>query len=241
MEQRDGESMRSPSETRADRRDTARRDCTHPGISHAHGTRAAYVSDRCGCIRCRAANRAAEQHRTAAIALGKWDPFAAPEPVQEHLERLRQQGLGIARIAQLANLSSGTVRRLLNYSADPAESPYRIRAETARRLLALSLTNEGCSPRGLVAADKTQDRVTGLIAAGHSLTELARLIGKPRTSLRRSLSRQSVTVKTATSVKALYEKLMANAPGPQTNPRSHAEPTIPDRSRLPNRGLCWVA
>ena len=35
------------------------------------GTRRAYVSDRCGCTRCRAANRATDQRRTAAIAHGR--------------------------------------------------------------------------------------------------------------------------------------------------------------------------
>ena len=104
------------------RRDAVRRDCGHPGIPHAHGTRTAYVSDRCGCTRCRAANRAAEEHRTAAIAVGRWSPYADAQPVREHLERLRQEGLGIERIAGLSNVSRGTVRRLLSYSSEPGSA-----------------------------------------------------------------------------------------------------------------------
>ena len=78
------------------------------------------------------------------------------------------------------------------------------------------LTTQDGSPRRLVAADETRERIDALTAAGHSLTELARLIGKPRTSLRRSLSRQSVTAETATSVEALYRTLAQARPtGPQ--------------------------
>ena len=154
MEQHDGELTCGPrSHPRAGQRDTVRRDCDHRGSPHAHGTRAAYVSDRCGCTRCRAA------------------------------------------------------RRLLSYSLDPEAPPDRTRAATARRLLALPLATENGSPRRLVAADATRERIDALTAAGHSLTELARVIGKPPTSLRRSLSRRSVTAQTAVSVEALYESL----------------------------------
>ncbi len=210
MKQHNGELTCGPS-PRASQRDTVRRDCGHPGSPHAHGTRAAYVSDRCGCTRCRAANRAAEEHRTAAIAVGRWDPYTDAQPVREHLERLRQQGLGIERIAQLSNVSTGTVRRLLSYSPDPEAPPHRTRAVTARRLLALPLTTEDGSPRRLVAADATRERIDALTAAGHSLTELARAIGKPQTSLRRSLTRRSVTAQTAMSVEALYTALALEA------------------------------
>lgn len=62
---------RLKSELGDSRRDSVRRDCEHPGTPHLHGTRRAYVSDRCGCTRCRAANRATDQRRTAAIAHGR--------------------------------------------------------------------------------------------------------------------------------------------------------------------------
>src|SRR6478736_2120597 len=150
------------------RRDAVRRDCGHPGSPHTHGTRTAYVSDRCGCTRCRAANRAAEEHRIAAIAVGRWDPFANAQPVREHLEQLRQQGFGIERIVKLSNVSKGTVRRLLSYSSDPEAPPHRTRTETARRLLALPLTTVDGSRRRLVAADATRERIDVLTANGHS-------------------------------------------------------------------------
>jgi hypothetical protein len=212
MEQRGGEVTPRPSRSRARRRDTVRRDCSHPGSPHTHGTRAAYVSDRCGCTRCRAANRSTEEQRTAAIAVGRSSPYADARPVREHLEHLRQQGLGIERIAQLSNVPYGTIRRLLSYSNEPETRPHRTRAENARRLLAIPLTNHDGSPRRLVTADATRKRIEALTAAGYSITELERLIGRPRASLRRSLSRRSVTAQTALSVGALYEVLNSETP-----------------------------
>jgi len=229
----------SVSRLTAGRRDAIRRDCGHPGIPHAHGTRTAYVSDRCGCTRCRAANRAAEEHRTAAIAVGRWSPYADAQPVREHLERLRQEGLGIERIAGLSNVSRGTVRRLLSYPSEPGERPHRIRAATAQRLLALPVTAEVGSPRRVVAVGATRARIDALTAAGHSLTELARAIGKPLSSLRRSLSRRAVTAQTAMAVEALYDALTrGGAPsklpgGRTTHPVPATEPAAGPPARTP--------
>jgi hypothetical protein len=64
-------------------RDKTGRDCRHIGFPHVHGTRAAYVSDRCGCTLCRAANRAAEQHRTTAKRLSRWEPYVDAEPTRD--------------------------------------------------------------------------------------------------------------------------------------------------------------
>jgi hypothetical protein len=103
-------------------------------------------------------------------------------------------------------MTPSTAKRTV-YSLDPEAPPHRTRAATARRLLALPLATENGSPRRLVAADATRERIDALTAAGHSLTELTRVIGKPPTSLRRSLSRRSVTAQTAMSVEALHESL----------------------------------
>src|SRR6478609_4218213 len=228
----------------AGRRDAIRRDCGHPGIPHAHGTRTAYVSDRCGCTRCRAANRAAEEHRTAAIAVGRWSPYADAQPVREHLERLRQEGLGIERIAGLSNVSRGTVRRLLSYPSEPGERPHRIRAATAQRLLALPVTAEVGSPRRVVAVGATRARIDALTAAGHSLTELARAIGKPLSSLRRSLSRRFVTAQTATAVEVMYAALCNETPRDQRLSYPNDQSAVLDRfvqqatCRLLNEASC---
>ena len=149
------ESIAGDSEAHAQsRRDMIRRDCAHPGTPHVHGTRAAYVSDRCGCTRCRAANRAAEQRRTTAIALGRWAPYVDSQPARDQLLMIRKDGLGVDRMAQLSGVPRSTIKRMLN--SNPAARPKRIRSNTARRLLALQGTAERVSPRRQVDSESTQ-------------------------------------------------------------------------------------
>ena len=130
-------------------------------------------------------------------------------------------------------MTPSTAKRTV-YSLDPEAPPHRTRAATARRLLALPLATENGSPRRLVAADATRERIDALTAAGHSLTELSRLIGKPPTSLRRSLSRRSVTVQTAMSVEALYESLGQPClrRRRRTSPLSHPRSATHDRREV---------
>ena len=181
-------------------RDSVRRDCEHPGTPHLHGTRRAYVSDRCGCTRCRAANRATDQRRTAAIAHGRWEPYADARRVHDHLVQMRKEGLGIDRIAQLSAVPRSTIQRILS---PDAKRPKRIRSDTAKRLMALSSTAEQISPHSHIDSHSTRLRVATLVHAGHSLADIARAIGKTAASLSRSLERRAVTVQTAAAVEAL--------------------------------------
>jgi hypothetical protein len=184
-------------------RDLIRRDCEHSGTPHVHGTRVAYVSDRCGCTLCRAANRGTDQRRTAAIALGRWEPFVDSRPVSDHLVMLRKEGLGIDRIAQLTAVPRSTIQRI---SSPDTKRPKRIRSDIAKRLIALRSTAEQVSPHSHVDSQSTRLRVETLVGAGHSLADVARAIGKTAASLRRSLERRAVTAHTAAAVEALYAR-----------------------------------
>lgn len=184
--------------------DRHRRDCPHPGTPHRHGTRVSYVTDRCRCIACRAANRAEERERTAAVRSGCWQPFVDAQPARTHLNVLRQQGVGLDQIVKITQTPKATVRRVLGQSATAAQ---RIRAETADRLLAINISAEHVAPRSQVDATETHFRIQSLIEAGHSIPELARAMGKSSVSLRRTLSRRSVTAQTAALVSVLYGRL----------------------------------
>src|SRR5664279_1090984 len=144
-------------------RDLIRRDCKHPGKPHAHGTRVAYVSDRCRCTRCRAANRATDRRRTDAITLGKWEPFIDSRPVRDHLLLMRKEGLGIDRIAQLTAVPRSTIQRILS---PDAKRPKRIRSDIAKRLIALGSAAEQVSPHSHVDSQSTRLRVETLALLG---------------------------------------------------------------------------
>ena len=180
------------------------RDCVHPGAPHRHGTRVAYVTDRCRCMACRAANRAAERNRTAALRNGCWRPFVDAEPAREHLELLRRHGVGLDQIVKISRTPKATIRRVLR---EPVAAQLRIRIETAERVLAIQLSPEHLAPRSHVDATQTLSRIQALLDAGYSIPELARALGKAPVSLRRTLGRRTVTAHTAASVGNLYDRL----------------------------------
>jgi hypothetical protein len=179
------------------------RDCLHPGKPHRHGTRTAYVADNCRCTPCRAANRAAEQHRTAALREGCWKPLVDAGPARAHLDRLREHGVGLDQIARLSGTPKGTIRRLLGA---PASKPVRIRTETSDRLLAMQVSTDHLAPRSQVDAFDTLRRIKALANAGYSIPDLARALSKSAASLRRTLTRRTVTAQTAAAVSNLYNR-----------------------------------
>ena len=181
-----------------------RRDCAHPDRPHRHGTRVAYVADGCRCTPCRAANRAAERHRMAALRVGCWQPYVDPGPARVRLKLLRDNGVGLDQIAKITNTPKSTIRRLLR---EPEFSPRRIRPETADRLMAVRPSPEYVAPRSQVDAGETRCRIEILVEAGHSIPELARALGKSSVSLRRTLDRRTVTAQTALSVGNLYDRI----------------------------------
>jgi len=157
---------------------------------------------------CRAANRDAERHRTAALRQGCWRPFVDAEPAREHLELLRRHGVGLDQIVKISRTPKATIRRVLR---EPAAAPLRIRTETADRVLAIQLSPRHLAPRSKVDATETQSRIRALLDAGHTIPELARALGKSPVSLRRTLDRRTVTTHTATSVRDLYTSISGNA------------------------------
>lgn len=196
----------------APRRDEEVRDCPHAGRPHSHGTRAAYLADRCSCGSCRFANRQAESRRTRAIVMGRWEPYVDARATREHLQLLRKDGLGIDRIVALSGVSRSTVRRLLTPTGSLASPlPNRIRPEVAARLLALDCAETPSDPRSLVDASPTQQLIADLQAAGYSRAELARTLGRSCASLTRTMSRSAVTLETAEAVTRLHRELRAGA------------------------------
>lgn len=86
--------------------------CTHLGQPHQHGTRVAYVKDRCRCPACTAANTAAWRAAVRGQIFGAASPYVDAGEVREHIRVLRRRGVGVAQIAKIVHTSATHIREI---------------------------------------------------------------------------------------------------------------------------------
>src|SRR3954447_17918476 len=139
-----------------ERRNRPQRDCSHERSPHRHGTRVAYVKDRCRCLNCTAANTAASRTRYRQQAIGRWQPFTDAGVVREHLAALRAAGIGVERIAQLTGLSLSHIRTLASTRPDNTTATRKVRPDTVDRVLAIPISSATHAPRSQVPARGTR-------------------------------------------------------------------------------------
>jgi hypothetical protein len=192
-----------------------RRDCQHPGCPHQHGTRPAYVRDQCHCIKCRAANAAASRGRNRDRAYGRWAPYVPADAVRAHIAALRAAGIGRLQIAALSGVDASHLRVIANGRAGRLQQ--RVRAHTAARVLAVQADEANQAPNCTIDATGTRRRLQAMVALGWPLAWLAERLGRHSTNLRRSLSSEQVSVRTAADVAELYEQLWNTRTSPDTN------------------------
>jgi hypothetical protein len=197
------------------------RECTHPQARHEHGTRAAYVKDRCRCPDCTAANTAASRTATRERIYGRWHPYVDAGPVREHIAALRDAGIGVERIAELAGLSTSHIRQLAQPGRRDFPATQRVRPSTAARVLSVGIDNVSRAPRSRVDATGTRRRLQALIAVGWPTELLANQLERRPNSLQRSMVSASVTARTAREVASLYEQLW-NATPPRATSEQRA-------------------
>ncbi|MFD2093354.1 helix-turn-helix domain containing protein [Blastococcus deserti] len=186
----------------------ATRECSHLQARHRHGTRAAYVKDRCRCTDCTAANTAASRERI----YGRWQPYVDAGPVRQHIAALRAAGIGVERIAQLAGISVSHIRALAQHGRGDSPGTQKVRPSTATRVLSIGIDDLNRAPHSRVDATGTRRRLQALVAIGWPTELLAAQLGRRPTSLRRSMTSQSVTARTAHEVATLYERLWNSRP-----------------------------
>lgn len=191
-----------------------RRDCQHPGHPHEHGTRIAYQKDVCRCLECRAANAAASRERDRDLTYGRWSPLVDADLVRAHVEQLRASGLGRTRIADLAGISPRWLGVII--SGEKGRLQPHVRADTARRILAVQPDQANLAPNRKIDGTGTRRRLQALVALGWPPAWLARRIGRDRTNLRQALFTNEVTARTAADVDALYDQLWNTRPQPDT-------------------------
>ena len=173
------------------------RPCQHPRAQHIHGTRAAYVKDRCRCAPCTAANAAAWAATHRAQAFGQWEPFVEAAAVRDHIGQLREAGIGVDQIAKLAGTSTSHIRELAEPGQPDKPPVHKVRPDTAKRILSVQATAANRAARSHLDARGTRRRVQALIATGWTHQQLAAQLGRTATNLKRSLASEQVTAHTA--------------------------------------------
>ena len=192
-----------------------KRNCRHPRAKHQHGTRAAYVRDQCRCRGCTIANTAASNQMHRERAFGRWAPYVGAAQARQHIQVLRDVGIGVDQIAKLAGLSSSHVRGLI-YPSSRGKPPFqKVRRETAERILAVPAEDTSRAANSHVDATGTRRRLQALVTVGWAQAWLARELHRSPANLRRSMTSESVTARTAQLVTDMYERLWDAAPPDQ--------------------------
>lgn len=189
-------------------------------MTYACGTLAAGRIDGCKCEPCRTTSNRYMARRTRLMAYGQWQPFVDAQPARDHLRALGTAGLGWMRASQLAGISTGTVSRLLYGNTTRGTGPTkRIRPTTAAALLAIRADIDTLADGAQIDATGTHRRIQALVALGWTQAKLANRLGMEKTQLSAMLrDRRYVMVRTARSVRALYDDLWDQAP-PEATPR----------------------
>ncbi len=229
--QRRGDTARRRAQRAAD---GPKRPCRHHGNPHRHGTRTAYVNDRCRCVECTAANTAASSAAARERTFGRWNPFVDATPVRQHIHTLRREGIGIQQLAKLTGLSARHLRDLAEDSHPDRPVIQKVRPETAEHIMAVEPTDANRAPGTQVDATGTRRRLHALVAVGWSQSRLAAELRRGVTNLNRSMTGESVTLRTAQRVSDLYDRLWDQAPPQATAAQRNAVQAARSHARQRN-------
>jgi hypothetical protein len=215
------------------------RDCGHPGRPHSHGTRVAYVKDRCRCWACRAANTAHARTVRRDQAYSRWHPFVNADATRAHLETLRDAGLSSRQLAALTGLSRSHLRALTTEPPHAAIS--KIRAATAQKVLRVQPADAANLPSGRITSTGTRRRLEALIAIGWPPPALAADLDWGPSHLRRTMTARTVPIATGAAVRDLYDRLW-HVPPPNRTPSEQKAVAAARRLAQTNRWsgpLAW--
>ncbi|PFG16299.1 hypothetical protein ATK74_0833 [Propionicimonas paludicola] len=195
-------------------------DCQHGG-RHQHGTRSAYVFDRCRCEACTIVNREGMRIRSRQKALARWnpelDPFIPGDVVRAHLRGLMDAGMGWKRIAAAAGVATSTVYPILyGKNVDQPDHPeYRpprkqVRRNVAEKLLAVTLD---LADGAMVDGTGTRRRLQALVTVGWSQSRLASELGWTVANFGHLIHGTGLVTKgTAARVRDLYDRCWSAPP-----------------------------
>ena len=189
--------------------DRPTRDCTHPKANHQHGTRTAYVLDRCRCDPCREAARVYEAQRRRTHLYGRYNNLVDAEPARQHLRTLRAHGMSHQQLETLTGVDKSTLFRILHGRTERGEGPARrIIPKNADAILAVRFTHEGLPGGHQIPATGAVRRAQALACLGYSFKWQAEQIGMSPANYTRIVRTEGgkVTVTTHGLIDGLYRR-----------------------------------
>ena len=198
-----------------------KRECQCKRAKHVHGTRTAYVVDKCRCRPCTDASAKIQAERSRLQAYGRYDSGRVDaQPVREHIHMLMAYGIGLKRISALAGVSNATLGKIL-YGDKPRNMPPRARTEkhVADGVLAVKPNLDNLGKTVSVDATGTRRRIQALVTIGFSQSRIGELLGIAPGNFNRTIKSDRVHADTARKVRTLYEELW-NQPQHGTDWRS---------------------
>ena len=159
---------------------------------------------------------------------GRWESSYVPaQPVRDHVDALREAGVGTMHLARISGVSRSTIRKMLIGDRRRGTAPSKkLAASTAQKLLAVpipDIPHHIVAPGTKVPAIGTNRRLRALVAFGYTQRELAERIGVLESNFTTLIDgkRDSVLAATAIRVESLFRELQL-IPGPSNRARNHA-------------------
>lgn len=167
-----------------------------------HGKYSRYVRHGCRCDHCRAAGRSYRLRLAYDHTNGVARRVDSTQ-VRVHLERLTAHDWTQNQIAAAAGIDQSTVSLIMSRPGT------RVRRSTAAAILDIRLDQTAPVPRGLVDATGSRRRLQALMVLGHTISDIARRIAVPESSLQQTVEGRWERIRsvTATKVTRVYRQL----------------------------------
>lgn len=184
--------------------------------NHQHGTRLMYIIHKCRGEACtKQANLYAKRTRLDRLQ-GKEADRVDAQPVRDHVEYLRTNGVSHRALATASGVSRTAITAMVYGRGERGHKPYpRVLTSTANKILAIKPTMDNMSAGRPIDATGTRRRLQALVTIGYSVTSLGERIGIQAGNMNVTMNRAQVTVATARKVRDLYQQLW-NVPNSAT-------------------------
>lgn len=200
---------------RSHKRNLARALAPKPPVGSVtrHGTRTGYVTHRCRCVDCRAANLAYAKERDRLRGYGPevWEARrrgpekTSPAPTRIHLTRLLAAGAGLRGIALAAGVNRKTLQGILRGSRKHRRITKRVEGAVLGVTRSVALQPHCC-----VDGADTWLLIEELLAAGCKKAWIAKALGATTPALQ--IRKDRVLKRTAERIRMLHDRAFMDHP-----------------------------